>query len=121
MVNVMTDQELLVYAAKAIDCTYDVERDVLFGFDFDDGNTFEQTGWNPLENDGDAFRLAAELLLSIHQYRDYITVDSVLPYPELDPEKPWGDTCPQNCDQTDRTRVIRRTIVKVAAEIGRVI
>ena len=113
----MTDQELLAYAAKAIDYTYDVEYGILFGFDRD-GNAFGNTNWNPLENDGDAFRLAAELLLSIHQYRDYITVDSVLPHPGLDPEKPWGDTCPQNCDQTDRTRVIRRTIVKVAAEIG---
>ena len=111
----MTNQEPLIYAAKAIDCTYDVKHDILFGDR--DGNAC-YVDWNPLENDGDAFRLAAELLLSIHQYRDYITVDSVLPYPGLDPEKPWGDTCLQNCDQTCRALVIRRTIVKVAAEIG---
>lgn len=117
----MTDQELLVYAAKAINCTYDVEYGALFGFDFYDGNAFEQTGWNPLENDGDAFRLAAELLLSIHQHRDCVIVDSVLPYPGLDPEKPWGDTCLQNCDQSYRALVTRRTIVKVAAEIGRML
>lgn len=112
----MTDQELLVYAAKAIDCTYDVEYGILFG-DRDD-NAFEELVWNPLENDGDAFRLAAELLLSIHQHRDCVIVDSVLPYPGLDPEKPWGDTCLQNCDLLYRALVTRRTIVKVAAEIG---
>ena len=117
MVNVMTDQELLVYAAKAIDYTYDVEYGILFGFDRD-GNAFGNVNWNPLENDGDAFRLAAELLLSIHQHRDCVIVDSVLPHPGLDPEKPWGDTCLQNCDQTCRALVTRRTIVKVAAEIG---
>ena len=79
----MTDKELLEAAAKAywgdeIDDTCSIrwlEEDQAIGYTHGDnqdhnGNDREFV-WNPLENDGDALRLAVKLGLSIDQYPYY--------------------------------------------------
>ena len=55
----MTDTELLEFAAKAGGYSFD-------GDTLRNNNTdFEYSGWNPLEDDGDAFRLAVSLGLTV--------------------------------------------------------
>ena len=55
----MTDTELLELAAKAAGYSFD-------GYVLRNNNTeFEYSGWNPLEDDGDAFRLAVSLGLTV--------------------------------------------------------
>lgn len=57
----MTDREMLEYAAKAagLEGVYDTDFDMLVLFD----SYVVPTMWNPLKDDGDAFRLAVKLEL----------------------------------------------------------
>lgn len=86
----MNDKELLELAAKAA------------------GETFEETwhgcNWNPLENDGDAFRLAVKLEMTIDFCEGKIWHNRI----EID----FGGGGDQN-------EHARRAIVRAAAEIGR--
>lgn len=106
----MTDRELLELAAKAVglhDLTY-----------FDEGaaggkgmrrNELDWDNWNPLENDGDALRLAVTLRLNMifptAVGNDEIHVSRLARHREMLFNDPFAAT--------------RRAIVRAAAEIGR--
>jgi sugar phosphate isomerase/epimerase len=85
----ITDRELLELAAKAAGYSFD-------GTTLRNTSTdFEYNGWNPLDDDGDALRLAVKLKMWTHS----------------------GMGCFQN--ELDPYAATRRAIVHVAAEIGR--
>lgn len=65
----MTDNELLQLAAKAINGSLDEYTDSIT---FDGGITYEQ--WQPLDDDGDALRLAVKLKFDIQQDTDNVQV-----------------------------------------------
>ena len=101
----MTDKELLVLAAKAVG--QDVWTDC-------DGNLYvgepERT-WKPIDDDGDAFRLAVKLSLHIDQWigevqacNQYVDDDTHVWARESHNDNPCAAT--------------RRAIVRVAAMIG---
>ena len=102
----MTDTELLEFAAKAAGYSFD-------GYILRNNNTeFEYAGWNPLEDDGDAFRLAVHLRMNICHYsgctdaHDRVGVNNgygIKPVPYKD----------------DILKAVRRVIVLAAAEIGK--
>ena len=64
----MTDTERLELAAKASGYSFDgyVLRNAKTGFEY--------AGWNPLEDDGDAFRLAVRLSIPFHVFYGQNTV-----------------------------------------------
>ena len=102
----MTDTELLEFAAKA--GGYSFDGDVLRN----NNTEFEYSGWNPLEDDGDAFRLAVHLRMNICHYsgctdaHDRVGVNNgygIKPVPYKD----------------DILKAVRRVIVLAAAEIGK--
>ena len=116
----MTDRELLELAAKAagavwIDPTFPYDEFGRMMLDFGKG----VTEWNPLEDDGDALRLAVKLkidllftLEDIEAIAKYHTVpggDEML--------SPWA--CEKRGDKQDTYAATRRAIVRAAAEIGR--
>ena len=105
----MTDRELLELAAKA--CGYTIREN---GTDVN-GETWywcEQIAdcWNPLNDNGDALRLAVKLQLAI----------------AIDSDRSWshhvnvmmGSEVMHNGDQEAATR---RAIVRAAAELGKVL
>lgn len=90
----MTDRELLELAAKAAGLDY--IKDCVWienGF-YSPLNRHERIAWNPLKDDGDAFRLAARLGIDVT----------------------WNRTNRSTGDE--ELRVARRAIVKAAAKIG---
>ena len=116
-----TDKELLENAAKSIGMT--------LRYNYLGGRDANQP-WNPLDDDGDAFRLAAALnicvvhdepiMIAVHEYNGYSEgeyergveawiVDkydaSTIEFAEI-----YGD---------DKDKATRLAIVKVAAEIGK--
>lgn len=101
----MDDKTLLEDAAKfsgIVDLKF-WRTPVLSGWIYDYKDAYDFKRWNPLENDGDALRLAKALKMIINF--DNNMVDFVHPVVEWD----WSvqDPC------------IRRAIVRAAAEIGR--
>lgn len=105
----MNDRELLELAAKA--CGYDTSHPwntkrldldpPVIGLCIDGVST----NWNPLEDDGDALRLAVHLFQDIHfwYYDNSISVGNNLRVP---------------C-RSDPVKAARRAIVRAAAEIGK--
>ena len=102
----MTDPELLELAAMA--AGYSFDGHILRNTKTD----FEYSGWNPLEDDDDAFRLAAHLRMNICHYsgctdaHDRVGVNNgygIKPVPYKD----------------DILKAVRRVIVVAAAEIGK--
>lgn len=105
----MSDRELLEMAAKA--AGYKPER-----FDDEDGIWLNDSNpdygydwWNPLEDDGDALRLAVTLDIDIFQSKIYreVQVGGAIPKTIF---QPWG------LDKQGNTRL---AIVLAAAEIGK--
>lgn len=99
----MKDHELLEAAAKAMNggawhpLTHDTPNDA----------------WNPLENDGDAFRLAVKLDFRIDVDRDIAWAAVMLPrHLNL-------DAVLQTDEKGDPYAATRRAIVRAAAEIGK--
>lgn len=119
----MNDRELLELAAKA--AGLDVEfpdadtADWLVCNDFANAsdqwlicNSLDEEGdvigwWNPLKNDGDAFRLATKLRISVHQAEKLV---QAVNHPSI-----YADEDVSN----GRDQATRRAIVRAAAEIGR--
>ena len=103
----MTDNELLELSAKA--AGYEPARMA----DDDSGLLLRgaQEPWNPLEDDGDAFRLAVclgfEVRMQNHLDRSHVVTTK--------PLRSWF-TAPHNDDPYAATR---RAIVRAAAEIGK--
>ena len=110
----MTDRELLELAARAAG---------LHEFDWvaNDGlmNVYDSKGrqsvWNPLTDDGDAFRLAARLhlhLLHNDKTEKVLWVSAVV-------NKTMTHAAEEFFSETDRGAATRRAIVRAAAEIGK--
>ena len=83
----MTDQELLTYAAKAA------------------GKEIGLSHWCPLDNDGDALRLAVKLEMEINCME--LSQFQVCTYDDKGNAAYTDDSC------------VRRAIVRAAAEIGK--
>jgi len=112
----MTDRELLELAAKAIDQN-------IIGWSKDWHNEGCEVGhlvqdklhgfyveWNPLNYDGDAFRLAGKLGLIVHFATPNIGEDVHIQFFDIEISEPVGD---------DSLAAARRAIVLAAAEIGK--
>ena len=109
----MTDQELTEKAGRALgwvdypsdskECgdTWHLEADKA-----PFGKTLPKDQWNPLEDDGDAFRLACSLKMDIMQYDEskdgYSSVSVNYMFDE-------------ECDEGSRAAATRRAIVRAAA------
>lgn len=111
----MTDSELLEMAAKAADL--ELQQWV------ESRNTFflepYQCHWNPLENDGDALRLAVKLRLRI----DHNHSADQQRWVAADRNGCEGCYAPVSCvedefEEADRHAATRRAIVRAAAQIG---
>ncbi|MDH0300662.1 MULTISPECIES: hypothetical protein [unclassified Pseudomonas] len=100
----LTDNDLLFLAAKAIGGAFDAPTESIT---LDGG--IEYTQWNPLEDDGDALRLAIELAIEISPCP---ATDSVMCEPK---GKPESIITTEALDDFGA----RRAIVRAAAEIGR--
>ena len=109
-----TDRELLEAAAKA--AGLDLQHKPLFSGDAEpgyydySGGTPKWTWWNPLTDDGDAFRLAVRLNLLLMPYPD----DNAVRVTRLD----QPDTIVSWGTPPDALAATRRAIVRAAAEIG---
>ncbi|NOV27399.1 hypothetical protein E5S69_28260 [Cupriavidus necator] len=104
----MTDRDLLVLAAKAAGMRLMRTPDV--------GGVFVLDGreWNPLEDDGDALRLAVSLHICIEF--GYCADDAPIVYcGRSEYRRDW----PQMANFPDPYKATRRAIVRAAAEIGR--
>lgn len=102
------DRELLELAAKAAGHTVKGwVNDRLIGWDAITGNEF--TEWNPLENDGDAFRLMVACQISVTPCcgSTYIDAGGQLDFSHIHGENETANSG------------ARRAIVMMAAEIGR--
>ena len=97
----MTDTERLELAAKASGYSFDgyVLRNAKTGFEY--------AGWNPLEDDGDAFRLAVSLGLTV-----VVETDMVFCRNQRS-DKVFREQSKDRCAST------RKAIVRAAAEIGK--
>ena len=106
----MTDRELLEMAAKAAGIPVEWDGD---GFvrpvPFKGFTNYEP--WNPLTDDGDAFRLATNIDMSVeisdHEESTYAYAGSV---PRVYAMENWRE---------DKQKATRRAIVLAAAEIGK--
>jgi len=104
----MTDRELLELAAKA--AGYEVIKWVSGRCGKYWATFLDTTQWNPLEDDGDALRLAVQLQISIEQLQDSgdgngsycLTGNCIFEYH-------GSNACAATC----------RAIVRAAAEIGK--
>ena len=110
----MNDRELLEFAAKAaglyVKCHVENMDDQCIGLKvkpYKDASRQLIAHWNPLTDDGDAWRLAVKLNL----FRAYIYEDQV----SLAPSE-YGIIEPCNDDPYSATR---RSIVRAAAQIGK--
>jgi hypothetical protein len=119
-----TDRELLELAAKAAGATWidDNWPEDLPGLMLDFGKGTTQ--WNPLDDDGDALRLAVKLEMEIyHAFDDVMNVYASYPVEEGQIQGIQYVVEPHNKDPFATTRdplaATRRAIVRAAAEIGR--
>ncbi|MBX6221388.1 hypothetical protein ISD48_26020 [Pseudomonas aeruginosa] len=106
----MSDRELLELAAKAagyqVDCGF-ADCPLIFGTDAGPDGPRE---WNPLKDDGDAFRLACSLRLDMAFLEGFeqIVVDDY-----------HGSSRAEEDYRPDMAAAARRAVVRAAAEIGR--
>ena len=115
----MNDRELLEMAAKAAGfvaewrewTTGRVAEFKTIKYTKHEGHWVNGVPWNPLTYDGDALRLAVRLgmNLSTNLHHRFVTVNDEQ---EFYDEAKFGGVC-------DPDGVMRRTIVRAAAEIGR--
>ena len=108
----MTDRELLELAAKAAGKDIDPHR-----YDPDDGFAIRHMAifWNPLNNDGDALRLAVKLNLGlVHGWEDLDEAALATIWISHD-----GKCVAEEVKANDPYAATRRAIVRAAAEIGR--
>ena len=103
----MTDRELLELAAKAI--SIDISDAT-----FDGWGTPIQTQWNPLRDDGDAFRLAVKLGIDL-----VISTSSPARTAAFIPESFELDACVEENHENDPYAATRHAIVRAAAEVGK--
>lgn len=110
----MTDRELLESAAKAagVELKYDT-----FGQSENADRVY--CYWNPLIDDGDALRLASHLGFSLV----FDCYPSTLRFRGLPFRiRIWsGGWVKEDFDSTNRDEIVRRTITRAAAELGKAI
>jgi hypothetical protein len=105
----VNDRELLEAAAKA--AGYKVRT--VSGYE--EGGTVSfymepgQLWWNPLQDDGDALRLAVKLRLTVHHFLQTEEVEVCLPYCDNGVNVFWRE---------DPYAATRRAIVRAAAALG---
>jgi len=113
----MNDRELLELVAKVAGVKKASDTDLYYKHENPE-EPYQITGvWNPLTDDGDAFRLAVKLGLDIElhgmlhtfQYGQVTSVEHGLDSPDCEFEVTDSDPC----------AATRRAIVRAAAEIGR--
>jgi hypothetical protein len=111
----MTDRELLELAAKAAGIEIDHWRDhpMINICEYDRG---EYRMWNPLTDDGDAFRLAVKLGIAWSDDYRYPDGERVAVISCAFGDTLYGDSVLMGNDPLAATR---RAIVRAAAEIGR--
>lgn len=105
-----SDRELLELAAKAsgipiIPCTCRHER---WPFKHDEARSGESGHWNPLEDDGDALRLAVKLRMDVKQWNS-LAIAAVA----------WNRHAEENTTTQCPYAATRRAIVRAAAAIAR--
>jgi len=102
----MTDREMLELAAKAADysvITWQHDKFICKDKNSGDHKTFH---WNPLNDDGDALRLAVKLRLDVDHNQEQACV--------------YGNGVAVEIPEgSDPCKATRRAIVRAAAEIGR--
>lgn len=112
----MTDRELLELAAKAADIPHGADRiDCGLSLTNADGRHTSLPRWNPLEDDGDALRLAVMLRIRVHPLRD--AVETTWTY--ADKLKCINIGNNEGLCDGDLCTATRRAIVRAATEIGR--
>jgi hypothetical protein len=109
----MTDRELLELAAKAAGFEYECTAHT--GYPENDQHQIRDwfdglVDWNPLENDGDALRLAVKLCL-------FIQINTASATAWLWRGEYWFEKTEDY--EKDMSATTRRAIVRAAAEIGR--
>lgn len=110
----MSDKKLLELAAKAVGIKITwcdgLPRNTT-GF-HPSKNIYAASFWNPLEDDGDALRMAIKLGLTLHVFHSgpIFVGQSITPFTELEIEESAGK---------DPYAATRRAIVRAAAEIGK--
>lgn len=107
----ITDKELLELAAKAAGLKDPVWDDFYNAISYTVRKGFEDCPWNPLNNDSEAFNLAADLRLAINPGKhigDGCTVETQLP-----------GIAGVTVFRKDPAAQMRRAIVMAAAEIGK--
>ncbi|CAJ0779130.1 hypothetical protein LMG7141_00843 [Ralstonia condita] len=105
----MTDRELVELAAKAVGIRLHIwgtEGSENFS-DIDKGKF--GTRWNPLKDDGDAFRLAVQLQIDVNHQRALGVVEAFWSKDAGCKREPYG---------SDSLAATRRAIVRAAAAIG---
>jgi len=114
-----TDRELLELTAKAIGVKLyvSVSRYTKTTKYFSRKDGFQKP-WNPLEDDGDALRLATRLHIGI-KYYDNAPPELGLPRVCAVAIAPCGRYLAVTPERDDDDAAIRRAIVRAAAEIGR--
>jgi hypothetical protein len=111
----MTDRELLELAAKAASLNIKAQSvnadDRWIGLIVGEKHTREKKFWNPLEDDGDALRLAVKLEMDIEITKDQLNDRWVWVYL-------GRHSLTESCGN-DQYAATRRAIVRAAAESGR--
>jgi hypothetical protein len=99
----MTDKELLELAAKAIG--------LKLRYNYLGGRDANQP-WDPLEDDGDALRLAVKLQIHMAKYDNYVSACQLGP-------ALGGEVVVWNHEEPDPYAATRRAITRAAAAIGK--
>ena len=105
----MTNKELLEAAARAAGIAIDHWRADMPMVNEAEYDANEYHAWNPLTDDGDALRLAAKLQMGLAVFKDYTEATDGIRV----------DATETVYDLPDIYAATRRTIVRVAAEIGK--
>lgn len=107
----MTDQELLEMAAKASEIKYTVKNGVLVSHG---DHVSPPMPWNPLDDDGDAMRLAVRLNMTL------IPNDGCnMAFAHCEMISRGERNQVYQAHNGDQCAALRRAIVRAAAEIGR--
>lgn len=123
----MSDKELLEMAAKAAGYKWSKriaqERDtrgMISLWLMPEDGSLGSTAWNPLENDGDALRLAVTLRLSIVHEKEYFAHHEI-PTIEVvgEPDEKGSRHCEMHSLDDDPCAATRRAIVRAAAVVGK--
>ena len=107
----MTDRELLELAAKAAGVRITSHIGLTHDYFADDSTGKE---WNPLNDDGDALRLAVKLGVIVGTYAHYSTVDFLTPNDRVETVNVWHHEA-----GGDPYAATRRAITLAAAAIGK--